>query len=84
MTSGDPPPAAVQALLQVSQLAAGGGQLRSRDEIRGLLGGLRLIPPAPGAEPEVTWVDQWNAGDQARNESADSRWLYCAVATSAA
>ncbi|HEY1642042.1 MAG TPA: SAM-dependent methyltransferase [Streptosporangiaceae bacterium] len=80
MTADDRPPAAARALAQLSQVAAGGGRLRSRAEVARLFDGLTLVPPGPGAGPEVTWVGHWRSDDPAAAECAGSRWLYGGVA----
>ncbi len=80
MTAEHKPPEAVQALTQVGLRAAGGGYFRSRDEVRKLFGGLELVPPYQGADPDVTWVGLWDCEDPALADSEGSRWLYCGVA----
>jgi S-adenosyl methyltransferase len=80
MTGDQKPPAAVQALTQVGGQAAEGTYLRSRAEVRRFFDGLELVPPYPGAEPDVTWVGLWNCEDPALADSEGSRWLYCGVA----
>jgi hypothetical protein len=79
MTGEHKPPQAVQALLAVGRAAAEGAHLRDRDEVRRLFDGLEIVPPYPGAEPDVTWVGLWDCEDPALADSEDSRWLYCAV-----
>src|SRR6266516_1433126 len=83
MTSDQKPPQAVQALVEVGLRAAGGGYLRSKDEVRKFFDGLQLVPPYPDAEPDVTWVGLWNCEDPAQADSEGSRWLYCGVAQKA-
>ena len=82
-TADQKPPQAAEALAEAGQRAAGGTFLRSRDEVRKLFGGLQLVPPYEGAEPDVTWVGMWNCDDPALAESDGSRWLYCGVAKKA-
>lgn len=65
-TDDHKPPIAVSTLSMVGQQAAGGSFYQSKDEVRGLFGGLRIVPPYEGAEADVTW---------------GSRWLYCGVAS---
>lgn len=83
MTSDQKPPQAVQALVEVGLRAAGGGYLRSKDEIRKFFDGLQLVPPYRDAELDVTWVGLWNCEDPAQADSEGSRWLYCGVAQKA-
>ena len=80
MTADQKPQKAVQTLVEVGLRAAGGGYLRSKDEVRKLFEGLTLVPPYPDAEPDVTWVGLWNCEDPALADSEGSRWLYCGVA----
>jgi hypothetical protein len=80
MTADQKPQQSVQTLVQVGLRAAGGGYLRSKDEVRKLFEGLTLVPPYPDAEPDVTWVGLWNCEDPALADSEGSRWLYCGVA----
>jgi hypothetical protein len=80
MTADQKPQQAVQTLVEVGLRAAGGGYLRSKDEVRKLFEGLTLVPPYPDAEPDVTWVGLWNCEDPALADSEGSRWLYCGVA----
>jgi hypothetical protein len=80
MTADQKPQQAVRTLVEVGLRAAGGGYLRSKDEVRKLFEGLTLVPPYPGAEPDVTWVGLWNCEDPALADSEGSRWLYCGVA----
>jgi hypothetical protein len=79
MTADHKPPKAVAALTQVGGQATGGAYLRSRDEVRELLGGLELVPPYPGAAPDVAWVGLWHCEDPELADSEGSRWLYCGV-----
>ena len=80
MTADHKPPQAVQALSQVGSQAAEGSFLRSRDEVRKFFDGLELVPPYPGADPDVTWVGLWHCEDPVLADSEGSRWLYCGVA----
>ena len=41
---------------------------------------LELVPPYPGAKPEVTYAGVWGAEDPELADSDGSRWLYCGVA----
>jgi hypothetical protein len=80
MTADQKPQLAVQTLVEVGLRAAGGGYLRSKTEVRGLFEGLEIVPPYPGADPDLTWVGLWDCEDPALADSEGSRWLYCGVA----
>jgi hypothetical protein len=83
MTADQKPQQAVQTLVEVGLRAAGGGYLRSKDEVRKFFEGLTLVPPYPDADPDVTWVGLWGCEDPALADSEGSRWLYCGVARKA-
>jgi len=80
MTADQKPELAVQTLVEVGLRAAGGGYLRSKTEVREIFGGLEIVPPYAGADPDLTWVGLWDREDPALADSEGSRWLYCAVA----
>jgi hypothetical protein len=80
MTNDNKPPQAVELLAEVGRRAAGGSFHRTKDEVRGFFDGLRLVPPYPGADLDVTWVGLWGCEDPALADSEGSRWLYCGVA----
>jgi hypothetical protein len=80
LTADQKPPVAVQTLVEVGLRAAGGGYLRSKTEVRELFEGLEMVPPYPGADPDVTWVGLWDCEDPELADSEGSRWLYCGVA----
>jgi len=80
MTADQKPELAVQTLVEVGLRAAGGGYLRSKTEVREIFGGLEIVPPYAGADPDLTWVGLWDCEDPALADSEGSRWLYCAVA----
>jgi S-adenosyl methyltransferase len=83
MTGDHKPPQAVAVILAAGSQSAGGAYMRSRAEVRRLFGGLELIPPYDGADPDVTWVGLWNCEDPELADSEGSRWLYSGVATKA-
>src|SRR5207245_1512694 len=59
-TTGDhKPPKAVDAMNEAGRRSAGGNYVRSRDEVRQLVGPLKIVVPYEGAEPDVTWVGLW-------------------------
>jgi hypothetical protein len=53
---------------------------RTRTEVERFFRGLEIVPPYPGAEPEVTFVGLWGAEDPAAADSDGSRLAYGAVA----
>jgi len=80
-TTGDQkPPRAVEAMNEAGRRSAGGNYVRTRDQVRQIIGPLELVPPYQGAPAEVTWVGMWGCEDPAAADSDGSRWLYCAVA----
>lgn len=80
-TTGDhKPPRAVAAMNEAGRRSAGGNYVRSREQVRQIIGQLEIVPPYDGAQPEVTWVGLWGCEDPAAADSEGSRWLYCAVA----
>jgi hypothetical protein len=72
MTNDNKPPQAVQV--------ADSSFHRTKDQVRGFFDGLRLVPPYPGAELDVTWVGLWGCEDPVQADSEGSRWLYRGVA----
>jgi len=80
-TTGDhKPPKAVEAMKEAGRRSAGGTYLRTRDQVRQIVGPVDLVSPYPGASPEITWVGLWGCEDPESADSDGSRWLYCAVA----
>jgi hypothetical protein len=61
-------------------MAKFGGQQRTRSEIERFFTGLEIMPPYPGAAPELTFVGLWGAEDAAQADDDGSRFLYAAVA----
>jgi hypothetical protein len=80
LTGDHKPPQAVAAIEAAGAQTAGGGYLRSQDEVRKLFDGLELVSPYAGAAPDITWVGLWNCEDPELADSEGSRWLYCGVA----
>jgi len=74
------PPHAVQAMRDVYARATADIYLRSRAEVRRFFGGLIIVPPYQGAEPELEYVGSWGADDPELADSDGSRVLYCGVA----
>ncbi len=53
---------------------------RHKAEIGRFFAGLEIVPPYPGAEPELTSVGLWDCEDPEAAESDGSRMFYAAVA----
>lgn len=53
--------------------------LRSRAEIRRLFDGLDIVPPYPGADPDLCHVGLWGAEDPESADTDGSRVFFCAV-----
>jgi hypothetical protein len=53
---------------------------RDRSAVVSFFDTLELVPPYPGAKPEVTYAGVWGAEDPELADSDGSRWLYCGVA----
>jgi hypothetical protein len=82
-TADHKPPKAVAVMNEAGRRSAGGNFLRSRDQVRQIVGPLDLVSPYEGAPPEITWVGLWGCEDPEAADSEGSRWLYCAVARKA-
>jgi hypothetical protein len=78
-TGDHKPPRAVEAMNEAGRRSAGGNYLRTRDQVRQIVGPLDLVSPYPDAPPEITWVGLWGCEDPQSADSDGSRWLYCAV-----
>jgi hypothetical protein len=79
-TADHMPNVGAQALSEVGRLSAGGSFARSKEEVRAFFSGLEIVPPYPGAQPDVTWIGLWGCEDPALADSDGSRWYYCGVA----
>ncbi|GAB3435362.1 class I SAM-dependent methyltransferase [Flindersiella endophytica] len=53
---------------------------RPRAQVRRFFAGLELVPPYPGARPEVTYGGLWGAEDPVLADDASTRWFYAGVA----
>jgi hypothetical protein len=65
---------------EVYASAANAAFVRPRAEIARFFDGMEIIPPYPGAAPEVTFVGLWGCEDPEAADTGGSRWLYAAVA----
>jgi hypothetical protein len=79
-TSDNIPPRAVSGGLGLYSAAAAGVTLRSRADVARFFAGLELVPPHPGAEPDLTYTGLWGAEDLSAADSDGSRATYCGVA----
>lgn len=80
LTDDAKPPAAVEAFRRVFDKATEHMHFRSRDQVARFFDGLELVPPTPGARPDLTYSGVWAAEDPVLADSDGSRWAYCAVA----
>jgi hypothetical protein len=69
----------VDGIRQVYAKTPTQGRTHTLAEARRFFDGLEIVPPYPGAEPEVTYVGLWGAEDPAAADDEGSRWLYAAV-----
>jgi hypothetical protein len=74
------PPAAAERFRAVFDRATEHMYLRRRADVARFFDGLELVPPYPGARPELTFTGIWGAEDPVLADSEGSRWLYCGVA----
>jgi S-adenosyl methyltransferase len=74
------PPSAVQASQDVYERATESIYPRSREQVMRFFDGLELVPPAPGAEPAISYVGVWGAEDPVAADTDGSRGMYCGVA----
>jgi hypothetical protein len=79
-TSDNIPPRAVSGGLGLYSAATAGVTLRSRADVARFFAGLDLVPPHPGAEPDLTYAGLWGAEDLSAADSDGSRATYCGVA----
>jgi hypothetical protein len=79
-TADNMPPRAVSGGVNLYSSADSGVTLRSRADVARFFAGLELVPPQPGAEPELTYVGLWGAEDLTAADSDGSRATYCGVA----
>jgi hypothetical protein len=80
LTDDAKPPVAVEGFRRVFDHATEQMHFRSREQIERFIDGLEVVPPYPGAPPEITYSGLWGAEDVELADSDGSRWLYCAVA----
>jgi hypothetical protein len=79
--SGDGVPAkAVTAIIEAFRGAPEQVYPRGRLEVARFLDGLDVVPPHPGAMPELCRIGLWGAEDPALADDASSQWLWAAVA----
>lgn len=74
------PPSAAERFRAVFDSATEHMYFRPEADVARFFDGLELVPPYPGAKPELTFTGIWGAEDAALADSEGSRWLYCGVA----
>jgi hypothetical protein len=74
------PPDAIQRGTEVYQHAAQAAFVRTRAEVSRFFDGMELMPPWPGAEPDLTFPGTWGAEDPEAADSDGWRVFYCGVA----
>ncbi len=79
-TSDNLPPRIVSGGLGLYSSAQSSVFLRSRADVARFFEGLDLVPPHPGAEPELAYVGLWGAEDLSAADTDGSRATYCGVA----
>jgi len=55
-------------------------KMRTKPEIERFFTGMEIVPPYPGAAPELTYVGLWGCEDPEAADTDGSRWFYAAVA----
>ena len=80
LTDENKPPVNAERFRAVFDNATEHMYFRDRPAVARFFDGLELVPPYPGAEPEVTYAGVWGAEDPELADSDGSRWLYCGVA----
>src|SRR5215469_15874075 len=80
LTDDAKPPAAVEGFRRVFDNATERMFFRSKEQVARFFDGLELVPPYPGAGPELTYSGVWAAEDPVLADTDGSRWAYCAVA----
>jgi hypothetical protein len=80
LTDDHKPPLNAEAFRAVFDNATEHMYFRSKPEVARFFEGLELVPPYPGAEPDLCFAGVWGAEDPVLADSDGSRWLYCGVA----
>jgi hypothetical protein len=74
------PPAVTQTVAEAFTKAGEQVYLRPKAEIAHFFDGLDVVPPYPGAQPELVHAGLWGCEDPELADSVGARALYCAVA----
>lgn len=82
LTDEHKPPMSAEGFRQVFDSATEHMYFRSKAQVARFFEGLELVPPYPGAKPEITFTGIWGAEDPELADSDGSRWLYCGVGKS--
>jgi hypothetical protein len=80
LTDDYKPPVTAERFRAVFDSATERLYFRSRAGIARFFGGLELVPPYDGAEPDICYTGVWGAEDPVLADSDGARWLYCGVA----
>jgi hypothetical protein len=80
LTDDYTPPVTAERFRAVFDSATERLYFRSRAGIARFFGGLELVPPYDGAEPDICYTGIWGAEDPVLADSDGARWLYCGVA----
>jgi hypothetical protein len=80
LTDENKPPVNAERFRAVFDNATEHMYFRDRAAVVSFFDTLELVPPFPGAKPEVTYAGVWGAEDPELADSDGSRWLYCGVA----
>jgi trans-aconitate methyltransferase len=74
------PARSASAIMATYEKASENGHPRTKREVARFFEGLELLPPYPGARPDIVHVGEWGAEDPSQADSDGSRWSYCGVA----
>jgi hypothetical protein len=79
-TSDHQDPGKTGRVVEVYASAANAVGTRTKAAVARFFDGMEIIPPYPGAAPEVTFVGLWGCEDPEAADTDGSRWMYAAVA----
>jgi hypothetical protein len=74
------PPGTLEAGRRAGARVTEKAHLRTKADVERFFDGLELVPPYPGADPEVTYAGLWGAEDIMAADTEGSRGIYCGVA----
>lgn len=79
-TSDHQDPRKTSRAVEVYATVANAARARTKAEIARFFDGMEIIPPYPGAAPQVAFVGLWGCEDPEAADTDGSRWFYAAVA----